>query len=82
MNDQKLISILAILSFSSCATIEVYQVGRQTIMEEEAQGEWPRFEEKWAKKKVLKQAQFFPDELDSKRKKKVLSFLNGEFINQ
>lgn len=67
---------------TGCATIEVYQVGRQTIMEEEAQGEWPEFEKEFAKKTLRKQAEFFPKEPQSKRKDRVFSVLSGEHINK
>ena len=79
----KIICCLTVLiSFCGCATIEVYQVGRQTVMEEEAQGKWPQFDKKFAPKVINKQAQFFPKVSDSKRKKRVFSVLNGSMVSQ
>lgn len=77
---RQFIATILALQITSCATIEVYQIDRHSIMEEEAAGEWPSFDKKYLKSSQAKGAQFFPKEPDSKRKQRVFTVLKGEFV--
>lgn len=79
---KNLMMILFGLHLTSCATIEIYQIDRHSIMEDEASGEWPALDKKFFKTSQAKGAQFFPKEENSKRKQKVFTVLNGEFVDK
>jgi hypothetical protein len=68
---------LASLSLSGCAA-KVYMLDRQTVLEEEAAGEWPDMESRLKKQAKVSGATPFPAVEQSAAKKRRYSVLNGE----
>ncbi len=78
----KCLLVLLLLSVSSCASVEIYQVSRQTVMEEEAMGEWPDFEKLFQSKKLSTGPQFLPETKNTKKIQRLMNVLPGEFVNR
>jgi hypothetical protein len=73
-------SILLVLSFMSLAgcAAKVYMLDRQTVLEEEAAGEWPEMEARLKKQAKVSGATPFPSVEQSDAKKRRYSILTGE----
>jgi hypothetical protein len=67
----------ASMSLSGCAA-KVYMLDRQTVLEEEAAGEWPDMETRLKKQAKISGATPFPAVEQSAAKKRRYSVLNGE----
>ena len=72
---------MVLLAGSGCSP-KFYKVDQQTVMEDEAAGEWPEFE-----KEILNQTQSgtptpFPSVAVSSRKGRLFSVLNGELVSE
>ncbi len=64
-------------ALSGCAA-KVYMLDRQTVLEEEAAGEWPEMEARLRKQAKVQGATAFPAVEQSAAKKRRYSVLNGE----
>lgn len=71
----KLILISALIT--SCVP-DVYIIDRHTVMEEEAAGDWPEFDKIFYQNVKTAGPTGFPEEPETKRKKRVKTVLNGE----
>lgn len=78
----KKILLLSMMSATSCASVEIYQVSRQTVMEEEALGEWPDFEDLFNTKKLSAGPHFLPKTDNPKKVKRLMNVLPGEFVKK
>ena len=73
-------TLFAVIICSSCITVKAPPlIDRSTVMESEASGQWPKFEENFLKKGQYSGPLPFPKEETSKRKRRVYSILNGDF---
>ena len=68
---------LGLLFSVSCAP-KLYVIDRHTIMEKEAAGTWPNFEEEVLLKSKKAGVSFLQKDSSSTKKKRVLNILNGE----
>lgn len=75
------LSTLVILTFSSCATIKIYMVDRQTVLEDEAAGEWPDFEKEILQKSEASGATPFPVVAENSSRSRLFNVLNGELAS-
>lgn len=64
-------------SLMACAP-KLYVIDRHTIMEQEAAGDWPNFEDAVLKKSKKPGVTFLQKDSSSTKKKRVLNILNGE----
>ena len=73
--------LLGILTtLPGCVSLpDVYLIDRQTVMEAEASGEWPRLEERFRKQAPLKGPIPLAREPSSKRRDRAFRVLNSEF---
>ena len=71
---------LALVTSSSCA-IKIYLVDRQTVLEDEAAGEWPEFEKEILRKTESSSPTPFPVVAQSSRKARMFNVLNGELAS-
>lgn len=69
--------LCATLTLEGCAA-KVYMLDRQTVLEEEAAGEWPDMESRLKKQTKVSGATPFPAVEQSAAKKRRYSVLNGE----
>lgn len=79
MSRQVLFISFALLLTSGCLTIEkpVF-IDKQTMMEEDAGGDWPEFEKKYHSELLKKNPEAFDQVDDSKRKKRMYRILNSD----
>jgi hypothetical protein len=79
-----LIAILAplLLLGSACVTAKVYQLDRQTVLEDEAAGEWPEFDQEIINKTQASGPTPFATVAESSRKeRRLFNVLNGELVS-
>lgn len=67
----------AILVLSACSP-KVYLIDRQTVLEDEAAGEWPKFENDLLDKAKAKGPTPFAKTENNERKERLYNVLNGE----
>lgn len=72
---------LAILFLPACA-IKVYLVDRQTVLEDEAAGEWPEFEKQIMSRSLACAPEPFPVVAQSPNKARLFNVLNGELTGE
>lgn len=70
------VAVLAVTA-PSCA-IKIVKVDQQTVMEDEAAGEWPEFEKQIIQKSQSSTPTPFPTVAASARKQRLFNVLNGE----
>lgn len=68
-------------SATSCA-VKIIKVDQQTVMEEEAAGEWPEFEKEIIHRTQASAPAPFPTVAASSRKTRLFNVLNGEMAAQ
>ncbi len=75
----KLVISITLLSCISCAP-KVYIIDRQTVLHDQAAGEWPEFEKSLAPFKIHKKPIILPVETahQNEKKNKLYKVLNGE----
>lgn len=74
------LSLLTMISLPGCVSLpDVYLIDRQTVMEAEASGEWPKLDERFRKEVPLKGPTPLAKEPSSKRRDRAFRVLNGEF---
>ncbi len=73
----QLLPLILGFSLNACAA-KVYLLDRQTVLEEEAAGEWPELESRIQKQAKVIGATPFPSTQESGSKKRRTSILNGE----
>ena len=71
--------VLAFLMLAGCAPA-FYLVDRQTVLEDEAAGEWPDFEKQILGKTEARTPTAFPATAESGRKSRLFNVLNGELV--
>ena len=72
---------LVMLSCSSCA-IKVFLVDRQTVLEDEAAGEWPEFEKEILQKSEASCPTPFPVVAENSSKSRLFNVLNSELTEK
>jgi hypothetical protein len=72
---------LAFLFLTSCAP-KVYIVDRQTILEEDAAGEWPQFEKELLKKATSARPVPFSQVPLNSNRARLYNVLNGELVGE
>jgi len=72
-----LLSALAIGGGSAC-TPRITVLDRQTILEEEAAGEWPQFDQKLIEQGPKRGATLYPSTPENAKKARLYSTLSGE----
>jgi hypothetical protein len=76
-----LITIFASTLFAHCSP-KIYLIDRQTVLEEEAAGEWPEFEKEWLEKSKSQGPTPFPKAEMNARDRRHYHVLNGELVCQ
>ncbi len=72
--------LCAMTSLPGCVSLpDVYLIDRQTVMEAEASGEWPKLEERFRQQVPLKGPTNLAKEPSEKRRDRAFRVLNGEF---
>jgi len=73
--------MFTVLCCSSCATIKIYQIDRQTVLEDEAAGEWPEFEKEILQKSEASTPTPFPVVAENSSRARLFNVLNGELTS-
>lgn len=73
-------TILFVALLSACAP-KIYVVDRQTVLEEEAAGSWPQFEQELLKKSIAATPTAFSQIPLNKKRARLLNILNGELVS-
>lgn len=73
--------MIVLLSSSSCA-IKVFLVDRQTVLEDEAAGDWPEFEKEILQKSEASCPTPFPVVAENSRKSRLFNVLNSELTER
>ena len=71
------VAALGLVAELGCSP-KIYLVDRQTVLEDEAAGEWPEFEKEILAKAKAQGPTPFPQSQDSERKDRLYQVLNGE----
>jgi len=74
-----LLAALALLLPGCVSLPDVYLIDRQTVMEAEASGEWPKLEQRFRQAAPRKGPTPLAKEPSSKRRERAFRVLNGEF---
>jgi hypothetical protein len=69
--------VLGAIGTTGCSP-KIYLKDRQTVLEDEAAGEWPEFEKELLEKSTLKGPTPFPHIKNSAKKERLYHVLNGE----
>ena len=76
-----LIPFVAFLLSVGCSP-KIYMVDRQTVLEDEAAGEWPQFEKEILNKSNAKGPTAFQKPEETEKKRRLFNVLNGEMISK
>jgi hypothetical protein len=80
---KKCLTLLVVLGLASTAcTPRIYVIDRHTIMEDEAAGEWPKFEKELLDKSAATGPTPFPKTASGPGEQRVYNVLNGEMVNR
>lgn len=74
------IAIAASLAIAACSP-KFYLVDRQTVLEDEAAGEWPDFEKQIIQGSLASEPTPFPTVAESAREARLYNILNGELAS-
>ena len=75
-------SILAIIALVAMGcTPKIYVVDRQTVLEDEAAGEWPEFEKELISKSAMRSPTPFSKTKTTTHKANLYNILNGEMVS-
>lgn len=71
---------LAVLALGACSP-KIYLADRQTVLEDEAAGEWPDFDQDVLRKTQAQSPTPFPTTAVSARRARLFNVLNGELVS-
>ncbi|MCB0541608.1 MAG: hypothetical protein KDE33_29145 [Bacteroidetes bacterium] len=75
----KIIKCLVLLLLSVSCAPKVYIIDQRTVIEEDASGDWPEFNEISQKNQKKEGVIFYKNDEDNQKKKRVLNLINDEF---
>lgn len=81
MKHMELVLLLSVGLICGCAP-KIFLVDRQTVLEDEAAGEWPNFEKELLERAKTSGATPIEKPPESKKKARVYKLLNGDLVSE